>query len=137
MRTGLISVCFLLISCQLFTSREEEFGQVEIGMSKAQVIETLGSPSWSDRKNEEDRWIYFLDPHDRNSERIVYFQNNLVVRKGLRDEPALSAEERDSLKEPRPVNYQIQPRGKDELRKSIKKEVEKQTPPVEYKFEKI
>lgn len=129
---------FLLAGCQLAISRTEEFNQVRVGMSKQDVIETLGSPSWSERKEGEDLWIYFLDPQDRSKEKIVYFADGMVVGKGDRKTPAITAEEADALKEPRSTPYRHTPSlSEKELRESIKKEVEKQNPKPKYKFEKL
>ena len=138
MRKLLISTSLLLASCQLWTTRQDEFNQVQIGMTKPEVIEVLGSPSWSDRKEGEDRWIYFLDPQDRSSERLVYFKEGIVSRKGLRDKPTLTAEEMEAIKKDRPKTYTHQPSvSENELRKIIKKEIEKQEGPKKENFEKL
>ncbi len=138
MRILLISTFLLLMSCQLWTSRQDEFNDVQLGMTKPQVIEVLGSPSWSDRKNGEDRWIYFLDPQNRSSERLVYFKKGVVSRKGLRDKPMLTAEEMDALKKERPQSFTHKPSvSEKELRKIIKKEIEKKEGSQKENFEKL
>lgn len=138
MRILLISTSLLLMSCQLWISRQDEFDSVQVGMTKPEVIEALGSPSWSDRKNGEDRWIYFLAPHDRSSEKLVYFKKGVVSRKGLRDKPTLTAEELDALKKERPQPYSHKPSvSENELREIIKKEIEKKEGSQKENFEKL
>ena len=138
MRNLLIFTSFLLMSCQLWSTRQDEFNQVHVGMTKPEVIKVLGSPSWSDRKDNEDRWIYFLDSHDRTSERLVYFKQGLVSRKGLRDKPSLSAEEMEALKKERLRSYTHKPSvSEKELRRIIKKEIEKKEGSQKENFEKL
>lgn len=137
-KISILLLCFLA-SCHTLNDRRQDFALVKRGMTKPQVMDTLGSPSWSDRKQGEDRWIYFLDPHDRSTERIVYFRKGTVSRKGLRDKPPLSAEEMEQVKADRPLQMEHTPRlNEEQLREVIKKEIEKkegpQKPPQFEKF---
>lgn len=114
-----------LAACHTLNDRRQDYARVDVGMSKPQVMDTLGPPSWSDRRKGEDRWIYFLDPHDRTTERIVYFRDGIVTRKGPRDAPKLTAEEMEEIKAERPLEMDHQPSLSDEeLKKVIKKEIE-------------
>jgi outer membrane protein assembly factor BamE (lipoprotein component of BamABCDE complex) len=100
-----------------------------MGMVKSEVLAVAGSPHWSDRWNNHDRWIYYMKPEDKQTERIVYFKKGRVVLTGERIKPALTAEEMDGLKKPKPTPQarDFEPSlSEDELRKVIKKEIRKQ-----------
>ncbi len=114
-----------------------EFEAIELGMAKTDVIALAGAPSWSDRKEDQDRWFYYLVPDDRETERVVYFENGKVVEKGLRRKPLLSPEELDSLnKSDKEISFK--PRyTQDQLRQLLKEEAEKAKPKRKEKFEKI
>lgn len=99
-----------------------------MGMQKSEVMSVAGPPSWSNRVRSVDRWFYYMVPGDRQTVRVVYFRNGKVFRKGLRDKPALTAEEAEALKHPAPKDQKpFQPSlSEDELRQEIKKEIRKQ-----------
>ncbi len=112
-----------------------------MGMVKSEVLQLAGPPHWSDRWQGHDRWIYYMKPEDRQTERVVYFRQGKVVLTGERIQPVLSAQEMDELKKPRlkKSSKEFQPSlSEDELREAIKKEIKKQNkndkPP---KFETI
>ena len=138
MKLLLIGLCLLIVSCSSRDKRQEEFKNIEIGMVKSEVLDVAGPPYWSDRKNNEDRWIYYMDPEDKDTERIVYLKNNKVVRKGLRELPLLSAEEMEAIKKERPDLKPHKPSvSEEELREIIKKEIEKENPSPKGNFETI
>ncbi len=124
---------FFLVSCNLIETRKQEFRNIKKNMTKSQVLGVAGSPHWSDRKGDHDRWFYYIDPHDRNTERVVYFKNNKVIKKGYRKKPSEGPKllKKDSVRsgsdEPIP--------SEEELRELIKKEIRKKSKPV--KYEKI
>ena len=136
-RGFLWTVFFLFpVSCSLTEIRQQEFKNIKKGMTKSEVLGVAGDPHWSDRKNGKDRWFYYIDPHNRRTEKVVYFKKNRVIGKGYRNQP--SPEETDSKlpgkssghpgsKEPIP--------SEQELRELIKEEIKKKSKPV--KFEKI
>ena len=119
--------CFL-VSCNLVETREQEFESIKKGMTKSEVLGAAGSPHWSDRKDGQDRWLYYINPHDRNTEKIVYFENNKVIEKGYRKKMSPSAEETELLKA---GSTHLGPHNplpsEKELRELIKEEVKKKS----------
>jgi len=124
---------FFLVSCNFIEIREQEFKSIKKGMTKSQVLGMAGSPHWSDRKSGRDRWFYYMNPHDRNTERVVYFKNNKVVEKGYRKKPSEKPEllKKDSVRS----NSDKSVPSEEELREIIKEEIRKKSKPV--KFERI
>lgn len=126
MRILLGSLFLFIIACSSSNQRQLEFQKIQIGMVKSEVIATAGPPYWSDRKQGQDRWIYYMNPKDREIERVVYFEDGRVVSKGLRKKPLLSAEEMEAIKadpvNPRPHKRKVSDK---ELKKIIKKELQK------------
>ncbi len=137
----LTSLLFVFSACSVTNNRKAEFAAIEMGMVKSEVLEVAGPPHWSDRWKGHDRWIYYMVPEDRQTERVVYFRGGKVVLTGERIKPLLTAEEMDSLKEPRlkESTKNFQPSmNEEELRKAIKKEIEKEDKKKpKPKFEKL
>lgn len=77
--------------------------KVQIGMDKAQVLDTTGfGPRYSDRRDGQDRWIFEVYPNRVESatvEKEVRFQEGKVVYVGGVQKPSISAEEQDRLNE--------------------------------------
>ena len=123
----LLILIFMASACSSSQWRQQEFSDIRMGMKKSEVIEVAGPPHWSDRYRGLDRWAYYLEPGDRQTERVVYFKDGKVLQKGERNKPLLSAEEADSIKEPRPAKQKpFKPSmTEDQLRKEIKKEIKK------------
>ncbi len=111
-----------------YEQRKAEFDAVEIGMVKSEVLDIAGPPHWSDHKHDHDRWIYYMKPEGRQSEKIIYFRKGVVVRKGLREKPVLTPEEMDEIKKPKPIKPKpfTPTYTKEELRKVIKKAVDEE-----------
>lgn len=119
----------LLVQCSsTIERRRAEFEAVKIGMVKSEVLDVAGPPFWSDHNDGFDRWIYYMEPEGRQSEKIIYFQNGTVVRKGLREKPVLTAEEMEEIKKPKPEKMKpfTPTYNQKELRKVIKKAVDKE-----------
>ena len=116
-----------LTACQQAKKRHQEFSSIEMGMLKSEVLDVAGSPHWSDRHMNMDRWIYYLEPGKKQTERVVYFKNGQVFQKGQRIKPLLSAEEMEDIKKPRsPRTTEFQPSmDEEQLRRVIKKEIQK------------
>jgi outer membrane protein assembly factor BamE (lipoprotein component of BamABCDE complex) len=133
-----VLILSLLVSCQSPQKRIDEFNKVHIGMVKSEVIAVAGHPYWSDRKMGQDRWIYFMNPKDREDERIVYFENNKVVEMGLRNQSLFSADELEQIKSQntKQNTYKIKFSDK-ELKIILQKEVEKNEKKLPENFEKI
>ncbi len=108
-------------------SRRLEFESIKMGMVKSEVLDSAGPPHWSDRNKGMDRWFYYLEPGDRQTEKVVYFKEGRVFRKGLRDQPLLTAEEAEEIKRPKvPLPKPFKPSMTEkQLRKAIKKEIKK------------
>lgn len=144
MRFFFIGVSFLMImGCSSAERRTQEFNEIEIGMVKSRVMEVAGPPHWSDRHAGMTRWIYYLKPEDKQTERVVYFRHGKVFQKGQRIKPVLTAEERDEINRPRSKIHSFQPSMTEaQMREAIKREVRKEKKRKEkeekkYKFEAI
>lgn len=123
-----LSLLLILNNCSTQQKRVEEFEAIRIGMLKSEVLHTAGAPHWSDRYHDLDRWIYYLKPKDRQTERVVYFRNGKVVLKGERIKPTLTAEEAEAIKQPKPptTTSSFKPSmTEEEVRAAIKKEIKK------------
>ena len=122
--------CLFLSGCSLTEIREREFSSIKKGMTKSQVLSAAGSPHWSDRKSGQDRWFYRINPHDRKTERVVYFEHNRVVHKGKRKN-ILPPQESIEPSKKNTFHHQSYQRkhtpsvSEEELRKQIKKEIKK------------
>lgn len=138
MRPLLIISLLAYTACSSKDKIQKEFNAIEIDMVKSEVLEVAGPPYWSDRKDGQDRWIYYLKPEDKSTERVVYFEDNKVVAKGLKKKARLSAEEMESIKADRPPKVIYKRKVSDEqLRNIIKKEVQKEEKKKKNNFEKI
>ena len=101
---------------------------IEIGMSKSEVLDVAGPPHWSDRYDGYDRWTYYMNPIRKQQEKIVYFRQGLVIQKGLKEKPLLTAEEMEEIKKPRVKTKPYQRKYSDEqLRGLIKQEIRKES----------
>ena len=141
MRSLLIGLSLLVfIGCSSAEKRAQEFNNIEMGMSKSKVLEVAGPPHWSDRQAGMDRWIYYLKPEQRQTERVVYFRHGQVFQKGQRIKPLLSADELDQVNTPRaPKVKKFKPSMSEaQVREAIKKEMRKQKKKKKtHKFESI
>ncbi len=82
MKLGLAFFITLLI-CACSTTPLEKFERVQIGMSKDEVLESLGSPKIVRRKNSTDFWIYiYPQPKAVALEREIQFVNGSVISRG-------------------------------------------------------
>lgn len=131
MRSLIFALSILsFVACSQSQRKQDEFSKIEMGMVKSEVLEVAGPPHWSDRKQEMDRWFYYMKPEDRQTERVVYFKDGKVFLKGLKKQPLLTAEEAEELKKPRQKKSttEFKPRYNEaQLRKAVKKEVDKKS----------
>jgi hypothetical protein len=88
---------FILLGCQ--TLPLNHFNEVRIGQDKSDVIEILGGPNWSERRNGVDRWNYIFYQDGARLEKQIHFQDGLVTYKGPPMRSFFSAEERDKFNE--------------------------------------
>lgn len=90
-----------LAACQ--TNRLRAFGDVRRGMSKGDVLNIMGSPSFTQRWRGMDRWTYNLyerasdEPINPKQVREVHFAEGVAVYAGPEVKPAVSPEEQDRL----------------------------------------
>ncbi|HVK59940.1 MAG TPA: outer membrane protein assembly factor BamE [Bdellovibrionales bacterium] len=87
-----ISIAAVLTACQ---TPAERFTKVKPGMSKDEVLEAAGNPTFSRRWQSKDRWIYTFD--NRSAEREVHFENGKATYVGGTVTPPVSAAEQDRL----------------------------------------
>ena len=138
MKPLLFLLFFLVAACSSQQTRIEEFNSIQLGMVKSDVIAKAGAPYWSDRKKGQDRWIYYMNPKDREQEKVVYFEDGKVVAIGARKKSTLSADEMDAIKEKKIKTKPHKRKYSDkELKQIIKKELKKSKKKSETKFEKI
>lgn len=127
MKYFLVLPLLLSLSCSVTTQRQKNFAAIQVGMLKSEVLDIAGTPYWSDRKKNQDRWFYYINPEDKDTERVVYFRHNKVIQKGLRQKSLLTAEEMEQVKVEPTQPKSHQPSISDqELRQMIRKEIKKQ-----------
>ncbi len=82
-KTKWVLFCLLLFSlsaCQ--TNMLNQFGKVQNGMDKHDVIEIMGSPTTKTRLHSKDRWVYNFYADKKRYEKEVHFLNGDVVYVG-------------------------------------------------------
>jgi outer membrane protein assembly factor BamE (lipoprotein component of BamABCDE complex) len=87
-----------LAACQ--TDRLKEISSIENGMNKSEVLDRAGGPQRSDRKGDEDQWIYIVPEHRRDVTKEVRFREGRVSYVGDPIAPkGPSADEQDRMNE--------------------------------------
>jgi hypothetical protein len=86
---------FMTIGCQTYPAHK--FNSISLGMEKGEVIEQLGSPKFSNRRQGVDRWIYHFYQYDKKMVKEIHFQEGKVIYLGDETEPTISAEEQDRI----------------------------------------
>jgi outer membrane protein assembly factor BamE len=84
---------YFLCGCQ--TAPIKDFETVSLGHDKSDVLETIGGPSWQDRRKGFDRWTYIIYQDGVRLERQIYFLDGIVTYKGDPIQPFITAEEQD------------------------------------------
>lgn len=69
---------FFLISCA--SQPAKEFDRLKTGMDKPEVLDAVGNPKRTFRKNDKDHWIYVYYRHDREIWQDVIFSQGLVTQ---------------------------------------------------------
>ena len=135
----------LLAACQTSPKTQlERLDSVQVGMDKAQVLDTIGSgPRKSERKSGQDRWIFEIFPDREASateQREIRFQDGKVIYRGVVQKPAISAAEQDKLNATaKNDNVNIDAEIKRESRKQsvdLREEIAKDMP-AKPKFEEV
>jgi hypothetical protein len=85
----------LLTACQ--SQPIKDFEKVSLGQDKSDVIETIGGPSWKDRRQGFDRWTYIIYQDGIRLEKEIRFLDGIVAYKGEPIPPFISAEEQDAI----------------------------------------
>ena len=98
----ILYIC-LLILCACVTSSHQLFRQVKVGDHKSDVLEILGSPQKTHRHKDQDIWTYQLVDQNQESQQMIIFENNKVIKiiplteepKGLKDARTLEEYENE------------------------------------------
>ena len=72
-----IAILSLLTGCQ--TNQLRQFGKLQNGMDKGQVVEVMGSPQDSYRWKGEDLWTYRFFEKEISYQKQVRFQDGKVI----------------------------------------------------------
>lgn len=89
---GLISA---LTDCQ--SKPIKDFEKITLGHDKSDVIEFIGGPTWSDRRDGFDRWNYIIFQDGVRLEREIRFYEGIVAYIGEPIKPFISAVEQDAI----------------------------------------
>ena len=74
-------ILIIICACQT-TSFLQDFKTLRIGMDKSDVVEALGTPKKTERKEEKDWWYYSVFENTKNYERLVVFKDNKMIYAG-------------------------------------------------------
>jgi outer membrane protein assembly factor BamE (lipoprotein component of BamABCDE complex) len=90
---------FLLSTLSACTTPQHSFdNDLKVGMDKAEVIELMGGPQFTKRRNSEDVWQYHFYNGENKMVRELHFKNNKLSYKGdpVGPKPGESAKAIDS-----------------------------------------
>jgi outer membrane protein assembly factor BamE (lipoprotein component of BamABCDE complex) len=91
-----VSLACALCGCQ--SPAYKSFDQVHVGMDKASIVESVGSPTKSMRWHGMDRWIYEFGDHPGGTQvREVHFEAGRAIYVGPKVSSTVSAAEQDRL----------------------------------------
>ena len=129
----LFLVALLCVSGCATISGSQSYSALELGMDKGQVLELMGSPKTTSRKDSIDSWFYDLEPPSKASRRVLQFDQGQLIYIGKYIPPPISAEVADELKKnPKAgdLKYKKHKRrySEPELREILRKEVENKDP---------
>lgn len=85
-------LALVITSCQ--TSRQMVFDEIAIGAKKGEVLNAIGSPTRTYRKNGTERWVYKMQ-----SKSGTWMYKELVIRNGIvinKEVPEQSAKPKES-----------------------------------------
>lgn len=77
----------------------EQFDSLKVGMTKADVLESLGSPRRIDRRQGQDRWTYEMIKEQNQELRELRFSEGRLTYLGPYQSPQVSADEIDRKNE--------------------------------------
>lgn len=110
----LLAAPVFISACQSSPSRD--FDKVSQGMTKGDVLEIMGSPSWTLRWKGMDRWNYSFYQDESLIQKELHFNAGKVQYKGDPLVPLISAEDQDRINED--SNKEVAAREKDEALKN-------------------
>lgn len=82
LRQGVIGVSLLFLSTGCATPVHERLEKLHTGMDKGQVLDLVGNPKRTIRKDSSDVWTFVYYQGDRRFERDVRFTNGHVSHVG-------------------------------------------------------
>ena len=94
-----LSSALLMIGCA--TNHRALLQKIEPGMSKSEVIESVGGPNRIVRRNGIETWVYYFDPtrriDDQQHALQITFKSALATTVGPRQLSAVSASQQDEI----------------------------------------
>ena len=91
----LFVLSFCLWACE--SAPLKQFEKVNLGHDKSDVLEIMGGPTYSARRNGMDRWTYVIYQDGIRLERQIEFLDGIALYKGNPKEPFITADEQDQL----------------------------------------
>lgn len=83
LRMKLVIAIFTVLTLVSCTTPQHSFdSDLQIGMDKADVIELMGGPQFTKRRNSEDVWQYHFFNGEQKTIKELHFKNNKVSYKG-------------------------------------------------------
>lgn len=91
LKVALLLVAVAVWSCAL--TPYEGSQKLKVGLDKDEVLELMGSPNTSDRKNGLDEWVYVFYHEKKEYRKLLVFENGLLksFADDLRDTPEMKA----------------------------------------------
>jgi len=90
-----IFLAIALAACQ--HTPIDRYNKIEKGMDKDQVLDLVGSPTTTFRKDSKDFWIYNFYSENNKSTKELQFQEGKLTYLGDKTKPEISAEEQDVI----------------------------------------
>ncbi len=76
----LLAITLLSAACS--TPQHSFESDLKVGMDKAEVLELVGGPQLTKRRNSEDVWQYVFYNGEQKTTKELHFKNNKVIYKG-------------------------------------------------------
>jgi outer membrane protein assembly factor BamE (lipoprotein component of BamABCDE complex) len=115
---------FLLLAIGCATSLKDSLASIESGMDKSEVIDKVGSPNRSYRKDEQDIWLYRVHEEDESHLHEITFKDGHVVYTGPERDlsPKKGASLRSTEEAQEELRRKLQPNKKPKEFKDIKED---------------
>lgn len=82
LRISLVAIGFLLLSAGCASSLKKSLDGLEPGLDKSQVIDQVGSPNRSFRRDNQDVWLYRVHEEDQSYLHELTFEEGRLVYSG-------------------------------------------------------